>query len=73
MTKVMINYEQEVLSVDGEILPIVYWSRGPNANCTLREAWGCVAGPTKDGEWIVQPLGDYTIGYDVEIVSTPLH
>lgn len=53
-----INYKDKLLIVGDEVLPIVHWSQGKNEDCKLEDAWGCVAGPTKDGQWIVQPLND---------------
>ena len=47
-----INFEDKAVMVGEEILPIVYWSQGDNSNCELKDAWGCVAGPNKDGKFL---------------------
>ena len=53
-----INYEDKVVLVGDQIFPIVYWSQGENTDCELKDAWGCVAGPTKDGQWLCFDLRD---------------
>jgi len=40
------------LMEDGTTLPIVHFA-GDEVDCDPAEAYHCVVGPTKDGQWIV--------------------
>lgn len=53
-----INFEDKIVMVGDEILPIVYWSQGENTECELKDAWGCVAGPNKEGQFLCFNLMD---------------
>ena len=51
-----INFEEKLAMINDEIIPIVYWSKEGDSDCKLREAWKCVAGPTKKGKYFVIDL-----------------
>jgi len=48
---VIIDINNKLMIVDDEVLPIKHWSQGENTDCHLKDAWGVVAGPDKNGKW----------------------